>query len=142
MESPKAFAELIDAVDFPQFVSELIDGVFKSIVDASIRQMRAYADLVAAVAASLDRFRDDDVSEARLVADLCEAYPLLCEPHAGGSAASGSVEDRALDSLDGLAGGVWRRLASSRQQLLGSLVLMGISRINRAGASPAQSEPR
>jgi hypothetical protein len=63
VEPPEALAELVAAVDFPEFVRQLIQGVFEAIVDASIRQLDAYAELVAAVAASVDQFRNRLVSD-------------------------------------------------------------------------------
>src|ERR1044071_1393740 len=50
--------ELVAEVDFPDFVSNLLNGVFDAIVDSSIKQMEAYAKLVAGVARSLDKFSD------------------------------------------------------------------------------------
>jgi hypothetical protein len=110
------------AVDFPAFVAELINGVFEAIVDVSIRQMEAYADLVAAVAASVDQFRAATISDRQLLANLCEIDPLLCAP---------LDEPATRRALDSLAGGAWCRLASSRQQLLATMVLMGIQRVRR-----------
>jgi hypothetical protein len=72
-------------VDFPVFVADLIAGVFQAIVDASIEQMEAYADLLDEVTKSLDEF----VSEA-------------------------SSEDE----------------GRVRQQLLATMVLMGVNRID------------
>ena len=43
-------------MNFPQFVTGLIEGVFYAIVEASVRQMEAYADLVASVADTVGRF--------------------------------------------------------------------------------------
>jgi hypothetical protein len=45
-----------DVVDFPAFVAGLIKGVFEAIVNVSIEQMEAYADLLDDVARSLDEF--------------------------------------------------------------------------------------
>ncbi len=44
---------LLREVNFPVFVSGLIDGVFNSIVTSSIKQMEAYGQLVKSVAQSL-----------------------------------------------------------------------------------------
>jgi hypothetical protein len=44
------------SVDFPDFVASLIEGTFTAIVNASISQMKAYAELVCAVARSVDDF--------------------------------------------------------------------------------------
>lgn len=51
---PTSAAGLIAEIDFPGFVSDLIQGTFQAVVDASIRQMEAYADLVRDVASELD----------------------------------------------------------------------------------------
>lgn len=56
-------ARLPPAVDFPPAVAALIDGVFDAVVDSSVRQMRAYAELLAAAAATVDQFareKDED----------------------------------------------------------------------------------
>lgn len=55
-----AQAGLVDDVDFPAFVDDLIKGTFSAIVDSSIRQMEAYGDLFKDVANSLDQFANDD----------------------------------------------------------------------------------
>ena len=65
---------LVDAVDFPAFVSELIGGVFQAVVDASIQQMRAYADLLESAAKSVEDFADDDVDDGQVRAHLIEHF--------------------------------------------------------------------
>ena len=94
-DSTRIGAALIADVDFPDFVAELIHGTFGAIVNASIRQMEAYAKLVHDVAESLDaNLRDSDFE----------------------------------DCLQKRVGGR-RRIASTRQQLLSTMVLMGINRV-------------
>src|SRR5262245_49482524 len=44
----------VRAIDFPDFVAKLIKGVFDAIVDASIRQMDAYANLVKNLTQTVD----------------------------------------------------------------------------------------
>lgn len=46
-----------------KFVSELVHEQFDAIVDASTDQMKAYSELVGAVAAAVDQFMKDNVSE-------------------------------------------------------------------------------
>ena len=75
-----AFAEVIQSVSFPAFVAGLIEGVFNAIVNASIDQMEAYADLVTAVAASIGEFRNPDMSDIQVRERLCERFPALCPP--------------------------------------------------------------
>jgi hypothetical protein len=55
----KAAGDLLPQVGFPPFVANLIEGTFDAMVDASVRQMEAYTDLLSSVASSLDRFVDD-----------------------------------------------------------------------------------
>lgn len=59
-----ALRELVKEVDFPGFVASLIQGVFQAIVDASVQQMQAYAELVASVAEQVDAFADDKPADA------------------------------------------------------------------------------
>jgi hypothetical protein len=96
-------SQLVESVDFPSFVAALIEGTFEAIVDASIRQMEAYTELLRSVAKSVDEFMRDYVIEAR-----------SCHEHV--------AESRKGDSAR-------RRLAATRQQLLATMVLMGINRI-------------
>lgn len=59
------FETRIEPVDFPAFVSSLITGVFQAIVDASIQQMKVYAELLATATKSLDAFVKDNTSTDR-----------------------------------------------------------------------------
>lgn len=96
-------SELADGVrdvSFPSFVAGLIRGVFHAIVDASIKQMEEYADLVGDVAKTLEEFSRDNVESASIRKWLCER-----------------IEQRS------------RNHSKSRQQLLATTVLMGINRI-------------
>src|SRR5512134_2750957 len=56
------FGALVKKVDFPKFVSGLIQNVFQAIVDSSIQQMRAYGELLANVAKTVDQFAQDNIS--------------------------------------------------------------------------------
>lgn len=47
---PAGAAGLVAKVDFPAFVAGLVHGTFEAVVDGSIQQMEAYADLVRGVA--------------------------------------------------------------------------------------------
>jgi hypothetical protein len=96
-------SELVESVDFPSFVAALIEGTFKAIVDASIRQMEAYTELLRNVAKSVDEFMHDNIMEG---------HP---------------CHERDAESRKGDA--ARRRLAADRQQLLATMVLMGINRI-------------
>jgi len=66
---------LSDELDFPAFVSSLVHGTFDAMVDSSIRQMQAFADLVAAVAKPLDQFAQENVSANQARDYLVEQHP-------------------------------------------------------------------
>lgn len=131
-------------VDFPAFVSGLIHGVFRAIVDASIRQMDEYARMLADVAKTVDAFMKDGLTDNQARDDLISRFPdLLCRGTGAraplrwcGDAAAGTrVLQAALHLPDPpinirqLVTAARRRLAVQRQQMLATMVLMGINRI-------------
>lgn len=163
---------LMNAVNFPTFVSGLIDGVFHSIVTSSIEQMEAYAKLVADVSKSLNQFRDDNTTQNQGRDHLVEQFPDLFQLQMGGGGwddfggfgddgTGGSKpaeprvvlrqdvdERRAVDRLNQslpldkpltridddlvealLVPAARTQLATSRQQLLATMVMLGINRI-------------
>jgi hypothetical protein len=150
---------LLQAVNFPDFVSGLIKGVFHAIVQSSIEQMEAYGRLVADVAKTLNQFRDENVTENQgrdhLVEQFPDVFKIDVDTGEDGDAQprvtvrDGVDEDAALkrvnDSLPMDGGGLSSldddelqqkavpaartQLATSRQQLLATMVLMGINRI-------------
>ena len=82
-ESTSQAHALLHEVDFPAFVAGLIDGVFGAIVDASIKQMHAYGDLVKAVSDSLDDFIKNNASYDHARDYLAQNYPELVPPEQG-----------------------------------------------------------
>lgn len=151
---------LLREVKFPTFVAGLIEGVFSSIVRSSIEQMRAYQDMIAAVAQSLHQFMDDHVSPNQGRDNMVEQFPDLFEIGTDEWGDGGEprlklredvdeqealtrvnnkleFENGALKSLDlsdenvekALVENSRIQLARQRQQLMASLVLMGINRI-------------
>lgn len=66
---------LVNEVDFPGFVAQLVHGTFDAIVDASIRQMESYADLLAAVSKTTEQFTQDNVSPDQARDWLAQRYP-------------------------------------------------------------------
>ena len=158
---------LLQAVNFPQFVSGLISGVFHSIVTSSIEQMEAYAKLVADVSKSLDEFRDDNTTQNQGRDHLVEQFPDTFQlttdtgdfsdfDNEGGgtgggprvtlregvdeSAALAKINrslplDKPLTELDNdlvealLVPAARTQIATGRQQLLATMILMGINRI-------------
>jgi hypothetical protein len=110
----EAQGAFVREVDFPAFIRDLIRGTFEAILDASIQQMEAYAELVAAVARTLDRFLEENVSDEDARAWLDRTLPGI---------------DRTGEATAALALVAARRnTAKQRQQLLATMVLMGVNR--------------
>jgi hypothetical protein len=159
------FGALVQKVDFPKFVGGLIQNVFQAIVDASIQQMRAYGELMANVAKSVDQFAQDNISENNARDWLAEKFPdkLAIDET---SMSSGFAEDgmtvppapkltvtaedpeqamREVSALLNLEKPITdlsdenqelqlviearKAMARSRQQMLASMVMLGINRI-------------
>ncbi|HSU14307.1 hypothetical protein [Longimicrobium sp.] len=149
----KAFKELVDSVDFPKFVSGLIEGVFTSIVDSSIRQMQAYGKLLEGVVKSVEQFASDHISQNQARDYLGDRFPDTFSVDTGGGKPrlrlrSGlDDEEKALENVKTTLGlkeafdvdeeeGEARLLrqaqlemAKMRQQQLATMVLLGINRI-------------
>jgi hypothetical protein len=146
---------LADELDFPKFVASLIHGTFDAMVDASIRQMQAYADLVAAVAKPLEQFTQENVSLNQARDHLVEQYPrdvMLVQGDSGPTLAPKS-KPKSDDGTEpespgwladfGAAGeeltaelleekilpAAREHVAKARLQTLATMVLMGINRI-------------
>jgi hypothetical protein len=153
--------EFMRQVNFVEFVSGLIDGVFNSIVTSNIQQMEAYSKMVADVSKSLNQFRDDNTTSDDGKDQLCEAFPDVfdigtdtfnggTEPVlklkdgvdqdaalAGVAGTLGQYAEKPIESIDvsdpevqeTLIKAARGQIATSRQQLLATMVLMGLSRI-------------
>lgn len=144
---------LINEVDFPGFVAQLVNGTFDAIVDASIRQMESYAELVAAVAKTTEQFTEENVSTNQARDWVAQQYgadvavllprgsddqlrqPMLVprgEGHSPAWLASYGVGDQELSSelLESVVLPQARaQLGRERQQLLATLVMMGLNRV-------------
>ena len=147
--SPLAMDQLVQAVDFPDFVQNLIDGVFGAIVSASIQQMEAFAALLARVSKSVDDFVSENIDDNAARDALLNEFPdtfctgttarLRFNAQARASdltklAAAIGLRDPAIDpkstsELKRVVTAARRRLARNRQQVLATMVLMGINRI-------------
>jgi hypothetical protein len=139
----------LNAIDFPTFVASLIQGTFQAIVDASIQQMEAYAELLKNVAGTVDRFMGDNVSDGMAKDYLADQYSSVLGRDTSGGAAkmvvrqtSGELpsffKDLGLDTPDQLTEqnlnevvvpATRRQMAERRQQTLATMVLMGINRV-------------
>jgi len=150
------FKNLVGAVDFPAFVGGLIQNVFQAIVTASMQQMEAYGKLLKSVAQTVDQFAQDNISHNNARDWLSDKYPELLEidMQGGEEGAGPMLKARGEDSEAGLArisreqqllkpvtdlsdpeqearlvGAARTQMARMRQQMLSSMVLLGINRI-------------
>ncbi len=151
-EGGQVFTDTIADVNFPQFVGGLIDGVFNSIVTTSIKQMEAYAEMVKNVAKSVDQYMKDNVSQNNARDYLADKYPEHLQVDISGDKPTlkpkeGYDENNMPDffsdlglkspvtSLDEdnveekLVPAARRRIAMDRQQLLATMVMMGVNRL-------------
>lgn len=155
--------QILNAVSFPRFVTELINGVFRAMLDSSRQQMQSYVELLNNVAASTEGFADANLGPDRAREWLAERYPgsfvvegddnedrwegeprepsdatLRLRP--GGSMPSpealrvdlGLQPDESVPTGDperSLVPLARRILARQRQQMLATMVMLGMQRI-------------
>jgi hypothetical protein len=156
-----AAAQFMKQVNFVEFVSGLIDGVFNSIVTSNIQQMEAYAKMVSDVSKSLSEFRDHsttpDDGQDHLVDQFPDVFDIGVDafsdsPKPQLKLRDGVDQDDALSRVNQSLGGyvpggidsidmtdpaaqaklidaARDHIATARQQLLATMVMMGLSRI-------------
>jgi hypothetical protein len=145
---------LSDEIAFPAFVAGLVHGTFDAVVDSAIRQMESYASLVSAVAKPVEEFTRENVSENQAKDYLVQQYPkdlyLSLEgvpavlprasedkdnpdaPRSPEWLASFNVEGQELTEeliQNTLIPEAQKRLGRSRQQMLATMVLLGLNRV-------------
>ena len=151
------YKNLIGSVDFATFVGGLIQNVFQAIVSASIQQMNAYGQLLKSVAQTVDQFAQDNISLNNARDWLIDKYPdqigldeeaadeeggqprLMIRSEDGDAALArvsaelgmaepvGDISDPEQETRLVMAARL--QMARSRQQLLSSMVILGINRI-------------
>ncbi|MGI9506860.1 MAG: hypothetical protein ACR2RE_27785 [Geminicoccaceae bacterium] len=147
-----ATREMLGAIGFPEFTASLIQGTFQAIVDSSIQQMEAYANLLAETAKTVDVFMEDNITDDMakdhltgnygdiFQKDLSAGYPELtvATDDVGAGQLPSFLKDLGFDSpldidqqaLDEVVVPETRRtLAEMRHQSLATMVMMGINRI-------------
>lgn len=149
------FRNFVGAVDFPKFVGGLIQNVFQAIVDASIQQMEAYAELLKAVSQTVDQFAADNISMNNARDWLVQKFPEDLDIDTGGEGGTPRLAMKGDDDPEARAAkfsgelqlsqpvtdisdeeqesrlvmGARMQMARSRQQMLSSMVMLGINRI-------------
>jgi hypothetical protein len=68
-------AKQVQDLGFVEFTAGLINGTFDAIIGATIKQMKAYAELVADLAKTLSQFQAENISDAQVNAHLSNRYP-------------------------------------------------------------------
>lgn len=148
----------IQAISFPRFVAELIQGVFRAMVETNQAQLQQYLELIRGVSQSLEGFSslggNSDDAAKRWLADQFPASYAIEEPNpedfdpedgpepielmTRGSAPSADAIRAALGteadadvptSPQELVGFVKRSLARNRQGMLATMIQMGMQRI-------------
>ena len=145
-------ARMVKEIDFPTFVASLIEGTFHAIVKSSIEQMQAYAEMVKSVSSSLNEFKDRNTTDNQARDHLVSRYPRFLQinivdnqpkvqprpdvdpdtlPDFGKELGlDESITDLDDDTIENkLVPAARDDLARTRQQLLATIVLMGINRI-------------
>ena len=153
-EGTDQFVRLVNEVDFPSFVGGLIQNVFVVIVHTSIEQMRAYAELVSNVAKSAEDYMNENIGIGQGRDYLVDRFPDLLDVDVDEDGNSrlrqkdtdnegGLLEIQQTIGMTGepiedlseedqelrLVNAARLMMAKSRQQLLASMVMLGINRI-------------
>jgi hypothetical protein len=146
----QAMAQNIRDVDFPKFVSGLIEGVFTSIVDSSIKQMQEFGKYLQMVAMTVKEFASENVPVNEARDNLAAKYPEALETRGTGPnkrlQRRAGADDSKMPNFKELFGlddadpddeeseleivqAHQLTMARQRQQMLATMVLMGINRI-------------
>ena len=145
--APDVFKRFVDTVDFPAFVSGLIEGVYTSIVKSSIQQMEAYSRLMEAVVKSTPEFARDHVTPDQARGFLRDKFPNALKIENGKLAMQDNVEDQDKPDFKNFLGlqqelavddeeqerklmeSAQLKMAKQCQQQIAQMVVMGINRI-------------
>ncbi len=151
---------VLNAVSFPRFVTDLINGVFRAMMDSSTQQMQQYVQLLNAVSASAEGFERTQFGLPQVRQWVADHFPDAIEyeaPDPDFDSDPGDAADVRLRLRDGasmpgeeairatlgiepgesveasnpeqLVPLARRHLARQRQQMLATMVMMGMNRI-------------
>jgi len=145
----RTFREIRDAIDFPTYVQQLISGVFQAITQSNISQLTAIGDMLDAVSRTEDEFTSENIRDGDVMAWAVGKFPFLrindgtlqardgvdLSEKASEIAAQLRVSPSEVSSLDesdlmGTLGPLIRqRIGRERQQMLATMVQMGLQRV-------------
>ncbi|GAB3334066.1 hypothetical protein [Marilutibacter aestuarii] len=151
---------VLNAVSFPRFVTDLINGVFRAMMDSSTQQMQQYVQLLNAVSASAEGFERTQFGLAQVRQWVADHFPDAIEYETPDPDFDSDPEDaadvrlrlrdgasmpdqEAIRATLGIEPGepveasnpeqlvplARRYLARQRQQMLATMVMMGMHRI-------------
>jgi hypothetical protein len=150
---------ILNAVSFPRFVTDLINGVFKAMITSNTQQMNAYVELLNNVSSSLSGFAEGNFPDQAARQWLVDKFPGSFEiVGTSGSPDSGSGDGPQIQLRDGAkmpsedalktAFGLGPsdsapsgdpettllpfariQMARQRQQMLATMVMLGMQRI-------------
>ena len=142
--------DIKNALDFPEYVTSLITGVFQAITKSNLAQITALSDLLDNVSKTSDEFTSENIRDGDVIAWAVGKMPFLTGGKDGTlgvkpgtdllaqtaaiKSATGATDSElaALDEsslLDTLGPIIKRKIGRERQQILGTLVQMGLQRI-------------
>ncbi len=73
--SAMGVAKQVQDLGFVEFTAGLINGTFDALIGATIKQIKAYSELVADIAKTLAEFQAENISDAQVNAHLSNRYP-------------------------------------------------------------------
>ncbi len=140
-QAGKLEADFIKSVNFPQFVSDLLEGVFDANLNVTIKQMQAYQELVKTATASLTKFVND-VNDEEAFVHLAEnqsnqfSFRMLEDDEDDNGNRKVTLTDKNGKAVDLGSNEIKAKimdaklaLAKERRALLRETLLMGISRL-------------
>ena len=128
-------AKQVQDLGFVEFTAGLINGTFDAIIGATIKQMQAYAELVADLAKTLSQFQAENISDAQVNAHLLNRYP---DGEGGTSVRSGyTFKATTADLANGVTGSTASQNLQAVVEALISetAVLPAAARLTRATTS-------
>jgi hypothetical protein len=145
----RTFREIRDAIDFPTYVQQLISGVFQAITQSNISQLTAIGDMLDAVSRTEGEFTSENIRDGDVMAWAVGKWPFMriaegtlqvrdgvdLSEKQSDIAAQLRVSPSEVSSLDesdlmGTLGPLIRqRIGRERQQMLATMVQMGLQRV-------------
>jgi hypothetical protein len=137
---PQIGAEFIQAIDFPQFVEDLLAGVFDANLKVTLQQMQTYQDLLKTASQSVAQFVqkiDDAQAFAYLASNQSDMFSMGFEDdEEGGGGQQAVLTDKEGNKLDLGDNEVKARImdakiamAKEHRAMLRETILMGITRL-------------